>query len=79
MNIRNRTYQVVSKNAVMVEFPDGNAVTFPPGRVFAASSLNNHIVRLLRINSIREVTPREIPSFAVDLATQPKTFISPKK
>ena len=63
MSTRSKTYQVVSKASAMVEFADGNAVSFPAGRVFAANPLNPHIVRLLRINAIREVTAREIPNF----------------
>lgn len=65
MNIRNKTYQVVSKSSVMVEFADGNAVSFPAGKTFEANPLNAHIVRLLRINAIREVTSREIPNINV--------------
>lgn len=62
---RTKTYQVVSKNPVMVEFADGNAISFPSGKIFEANALNDHIARLLRINAIREVTAREIPNIAV--------------
>lgn len=68
MSARNKTYQVVSKNPVMVEFPNGNAVSFHSGSTFEANSLNDHIVRLLRVNAIREVTAREIPNKAVNPA-----------
>ena len=64
MSTRNKTYQVVSKSPVMVEFADGNAASIPAGQMFDANPLSPHIVRLLRINSIREVTSREIPNFA---------------
>jgi len=61
---RDRTYQVVGKNAVTVDFPGGNTLNFPAGHVFKADPANPSVIRLLRINSLREVTPREIPDFS---------------
>lgn len=60
---RDQTYQVVSRSAVTVEFPNGNVVSYPSGASFQAHPTSAAIVRLLRINAIREVTPREIPNF----------------
>ena len=62
MSSRNKTYQVTTKSPVMVETDDGNVMSLPSGKLFTASPLNAHIVRLLRINSIREVSAREIPN-----------------
>lgn len=64
MNVRSKTFQVVAKSAVMVETPDGNAVSYPAGHTFVGNPLNPHIVRLLRINAIREMSAREIPNFS---------------
>lgn len=63
---RDQTYQVVSRSAVTVEFPNGNVVSYPSGASFQAHPTNSNIVRLLRINSIREVSSREITNFNVD-------------
>ena len=65
MSKRERTYQVVSRSAVTVEFPDGNAVSYPPGFSFQAQPGNASLMRLMRINSVREVTSRELPNFNV--------------
>jgi hypothetical protein len=65
MSIRSRTFQVTSNTPVMVETEDGNAMSFPAGKCFVANPLSPHIVRLLRINAIREVTSREIPNTGV--------------
>lgn len=60
---RDQTYQVVSRAAVTVEFPNGNVVSYPSGSSFQAHPTSAAIVRLLRINAIREVSAREIPNF----------------
>lgn len=65
MPVMNKIYEVISASAVMVEHLGGNAVIHPPGDRFAASPNDRSIVRLLRINAIREVSPREIPNFNV--------------
>lgn len=64
---RDQTYQVVSRQAVTVEFPNGNVVSYPAGHVFQAHTTNTSVVRLLRQNLIRPVSPRELPSFKVDV------------
>ena len=61
---RDQTYQVVSRSAVTVEFANGNVVSYPAGFMFTAHATNASVTRLLRNNSIRMVTPREIPTFA---------------
>lgn len=66
MSVRSKTYQVITKNAVMIETADGNAISMPPGKLFDGNPLSPHIVRLVRINAIREVTAREIPNAAVN-------------
>lgn len=66
MAVRKKTYQVVSANPVMVDYPDGNAVSHPQGTTFEAEPTNTSVVRLLRINAIREVSAREIPNFRVN-------------
>lgn len=58
---RDQTYQVVSPSAVTVEFPNGNVVSYPTGFMFKAHPTNSTVTRLLRMNLIRKVTPREIP------------------
>lgn len=62
---RKKTYQVVSSNPVMVDYPDGNSVSHPAGTMFEADPTNTSVVRLLRINCVREVSAREIPNFKV--------------
>jgi len=57
---RKKIYEVVATRSVAVDFPDGNAVNYPHGHRFEASPSNRCVVRLLRNNSIREVTPREL-------------------
>jgi len=61
---RDQTYQVVSRSAVTVEFANGNVVSYPAGFMFTAHATNASVTRLLRNNLIRQVTPREIPTFA---------------
>ena len=61
---RDQTYQVVSRSAVTVEFPNGNVVSYPTGFMFKAHPTNACITRLLRQNLIRAVTRREVPVFA---------------
>ena len=63
---RDQTYQVVAPSAVTVEFPNGNVVSYPTGFLFKAHPTNASVSRLLRMNRIRQVTPREIPNFKVD-------------
>ncbi|MGD9725616.1 MAG: hypothetical protein AB7L09_03350 [Nitrospira sp.] len=63
---RDQTYQVVSPSAVTVEFPNGNVVSYPTGFMFKANPTTPAVTRLLRLNLIRQVTPREVPSFRVD-------------
>lgn len=58
---RDQTYQVVSPSAVTVEFPNGNVVSYPTGFMFKAHPTNQCVARLLRMNQIRQVTPREVP------------------
>lgn len=65
MPVMNKIFQVVSPRAVMVEHAGGNAVNHPPGERFAASPTDRSIVRLLRMNLIREVSAREIPNFNI--------------
>ena len=60
---RDQTYQVVSRAAVTVEFPNGNVVSYPAGFMFQAHPTNASVSRLLRQNLIRAVTPREVPRF----------------
>jgi len=67
---RDQTYQVVSRNAVTVEFPNGNVVSYPTGFMFQAHPTNAAVTRLLRQNLIRMVTPREVPRFASAVDTQ---------
>lgn len=68
---RDQTYQVVSRSAVTVEFPNGNVVSYPSGFMFKAHPTNATVSRLLRQNLIRPVTPREVPRFegAVDTSS----------
>ncbi len=63
---RDQTYQVVSRAAVTVEFPNGNVVSYPAGFMFKAHPTNASVARLVRQNMIRMVTPREVPNFAID-------------
>lgn len=65
MPVMNKVYEVISASAVMVEHIGGNAVVHPPGDRFAANPTDRSVVRLLRINAIREVSVREIPNFKV--------------
>lgn len=58
-----KVYEVISPRAVMVEHAGGNAAVHPRGDRFTAETNNPCIVRLLRINAIREVSIREIPNF----------------
>jgi hypothetical protein len=67
---RDQTYQVVSRSAVTVEFPNGNVVSYPTGFMFQAHPTNAAVSRLLRQNLIRPVTPREIPRFAKAIDTK---------
>lgn len=60
---RDQTYQVVSRAAVTVEFPNGNVVNYPTGFMFQAHPTNASVVRLVRQNLVRQVTQREVPSF----------------
>lgn len=77
---RDQTYQVVSRSAVTVEFPNGNVVSYPSGSSFQAHPSSASIVRLLRINAIREVTAREIPNFrSVDTTSSSVPPSLPKK
>mgnify|MGYP003394252074 CR=1 FL=1 len=64
MSSRERTYQVVGKSAVTVDFPDGNSINYPAGSVFKAEPSNSSVIRLVRINSVREMSTREIPNFS---------------
>jgi len=64
---RDQTYQVVSRTAVTVEFTNGNVVSYPAGFMFQSHPTNASVSRLLRQNAIRAVTPREVPSFGVDV------------
>ena len=61
---RDQTYQVVARSAVTVEFANGNVVSYPAGFMFTAHPTNTSVTRLLRNNSIRKVTDREVPTFA---------------
>lgn len=63
MPVLSKIYEVISPRAVMVEHAGGNVVNHPPGERFAASPSERSIIRLLRMNSIREVSAREIPNF----------------
>ena len=81
---RDQTYQVVSRNAVTVEFANGNVVSYPAGFMFTSHPTNASVTRLLRNNSIRKVTDREIPTFVkkIDAASssQPaKAALTPAK
>ena len=58
-----KIYEVISANAVMVEHAGGNPSVHPPKDRFASHPNNKSVVRLLRINAIREVSTREIPNF----------------
>jgi hypothetical protein len=66
---RDQTYQVVSRSAVTVEFANGNVMSYPAGFMFTAHATNASVTRLLRNNSIRMVTPREVPTFAKKIDT----------
>lgn len=57
---REKTYQVISPRAVAVDFPNGDAVSYPHGYRFKASPSNRCVIRLLRNNSIRELSPSEL-------------------
>ena len=77
---RDQTYQVVSPSAVTVEFPNGNVVSYPTGFMFKAHPTNTAVTRLLRMNLIRQVTPREVPyGKKVDATShaQPSTPVAP--
>lgn len=63
MPVFQKIYEVVASRAVMVEHAGGNSACHPPKDRFAANPNNKSIVRLLRLNAIREVSPREIPNF----------------
>lgn len=65
MPVMTKIYEVISPRAVMVEHAGGNAVNHPPGERFAANPTDRSIVRLLRMNAIREVSIREIPNFNI--------------
>lgn len=62
MPVFQKIYEVISPRAVMVEHAGGNASNHAPGDRFAANPASKCIVRLLRINAIREVSAREIPN-----------------
>lgn len=68
MPVSHKLYQVVSGQAVMVENASGNSAVYPTGEKFEANPNDKSIIRLLRINAIREVTKREIPNFNNRLA-----------
>ena len=74
---RDQTYQVMSRSAVTVEFPNGNVVSYPTGFVFKAHPTNSTVTRLMRQNLIRQVTPREVPQFKVDTASNERRAIVP--
>ena len=76
---RDQTYQIVSPSAVTVEFPNGNVVSYPTGFMFKAHPTNASVSRLLRMNLIRQVTPREVPNFKVDSTSHvlPATPVAP--
>lgn len=74
---RDQTYQVVSRAAVTVEFPNGNVVSYPTGFMFQAHPTNASVTRLLRQNLIRLVTPREVPRFGVAVDTQSNVKAAP--
>lgn len=74
---RDQTYQVVSRGAVTVEFPNGNVVSYPTGFMFQAHPTNASVSRLLRQNLIRMVTPREVPRFAKAIDTQSNAKAAP--
>jgi hypothetical protein len=63
MPILAKIYEVISPRSVMVEHASGNVVNQPPGSRFTANPMEKSITRLLRSNSIREVSMREIPNF----------------
>jgi hypothetical protein len=63
MPVLQKTYEVISGQAVMVDLPGGNATVFPSGSRFTTSPTNKSVIRLLRLNAIREVTKRELPNF----------------
>lgn len=52
-------YQVISTTAVCVDYDDGRSVSYPKGATFHADSNLTHVRRLLRNNSIRELTRTE--------------------
>lgn len=62
MPARRKTYQVISARPVTVDFPGGNTMNYRNGHRFIADPSNRNVVRLLRLNLIREVTPRELSS-----------------
>lgn len=49
-------YQVLSMNAVCVDYDDGRSISYPKGALFTADSNSPQIRRLLRNNDIRVVT-----------------------
>ena len=75
---RDQTYQVVSRAAVTVEFPNGNVVSYPAGFMFKAHPTNASVSRLMRQNLIRMVTPREVPNFNVDAQSMLKAAPAPQ-
>lgn len=46
-------YQVISMNAVCVDYDDGRSLSYPKGATFYADSNNAQVRRLLRTNAIR--------------------------
>lgn len=63
-------YEVVAQKPVCVDFPDGRAVSFPPGTRFEAHPTNSAVRRLLRIRDIRQLGPMErVPALPVKLGS----------
>ena len=61
-------YEVIAQKPVCVDFPDGRAVSFPPGMRFEAHPTNSAVRRLLKIRDIRQLGPMErVPQLPVKL------------
>jgi len=54
-----RMYEVLAVRPVMVD-TNNNSILYHKGKRFSADSTNRDIIRLMRINAIREVSEQEL-------------------
>lgn len=52
-------YQVVGRSTWTIDHPAGDSIAYRPGQIFEASPLAPSVQRGLRVNSLRELSPRE--------------------